>query len=150
MKAAKEDAVGESNDRPCDCGCKLPHEVCERREDAKRRLDDFARRADTRRGYKPRGGAANAGGALALLLALVLGACVPVEAITQAETQHAIEVGHAGDESLPLPARQRAADSARAWDAQHVSLTGDRAPIAEQADALLAAPELAPVTTGGP
>lgn len=82
-----------------------------------------------------------------LMLVVGLAGCVPVEAIEQARDQAAIEHGHAVDErhELPLEARQRAADSERAWQAQHRALTGDPVPGSEAWPPL--PPELAPVGT---
>lgn len=69
------------------------------------------------------------GGGAALLLATLLGGCaVPAEAIEQARTECAIAHGHAADEALPIEARLIGADEERAWDAQHVALTGDHVP----------------------
>jgi hypothetical protein len=80
--------------------------------------------------------------AVVVMLALTSG-CVPMEAVEQAREEHAISIGHALDPALPIEARQIGADGARAWAAQHRSLTGDDLPI----EAL--SPELAPVTPGG-
>lgn len=75
----------------------------------------------------PPPGAGLAALALAGLLAVAVG-CVPVEAIEHAKEQHAIMLGHALDESLPLQARQIGADGARAMSTQHRVLAGEPLP----------------------
>lgn len=93
-------------------------------------------------------------GAAIILGILGLAGCatVPAEAVELAREQHAVEIGHAADlkGELTLETRQRGADSARAWDTEHVALTGERVPGAEVYDALLASPELAPLAPGTP
>lgn len=84
-------------------------------------------------------------GPAALLLAcLLLVGCVAPEAIEQARTEAALCHGHALDASLPLQARQIAADEQRAWLAQFRALDGHEVPGSEVWPAL--PPELAPVT----
>lgn len=62
---------------------------------------------------------------LAVVVLVAVSGCVPMEAVEQAREEHAINVGHALDESLPLEARLIAADAVLAWEAQAVALTGD-------------------------
>lgn len=85
---------------------------------------------------------------LALCLLLAAGCVAPPEAVDQAREQATVEHGHALDEDLPRQARERAADSMRAWRAQHVALTGDDVPGAERWPAL--PPELGPVEAPAP
>lgn len=78
-----------------------------------------------------------AGPALTLVLACaLLVGCVAPEAIVQARTEAALNHGHAADTSLPLEARQIGADNSRAWQAQHVALTGNPVPGSESWPAL--------------
>ncbi len=77
---------------------------------------------------------------LALAAALLLGGCVPVEAVGQARNEVSIGLGHAFDTSLPLEARQIGADEARAWAAQ-AALLGETVPLPPFPA------ELAPVTS---
>lgn len=70
--------------------------------------------------------------ALTLSLLLLLAGCVAPEAIEQARHQAAISHGHALDVTLPLEARQIAADDDRAWQQHHKTLTGDPVPGSEK------------------
>lgn len=72
-----------------------------------------------------------------LLMALAIGVaggmflfagCVPIEAVEQTKEEHAINTGHALDASLPIEARQIAADTVRADAAHYKALTGDELP----------------------
>lgn len=66
---------------------------------------------------------------VAVVMMLLVAGCVPMEAVEQAREEHAINLGHALDESLPLEARQIGADGLRAWAAQHRALSGDDLPV---------------------
>lgn len=81
--------------------------------------------------------------ALLVLVALLAVACVPVEAIEQADREAAINHGHAADASLPMSTRMVGADNTRAWRAQRRSLSGKDVPGADTWPAL--PPELGPV-----
>lgn len=61
---------------------------------------------------------------------LCAGACVPQQAITQAQQNVEINRAHAADESLPAQAREIAQDNADAWEAQLYALDNDQEPSA--------------------
>jgi len=61
-----------------------------------------------------------------LLLTVLSACCVPHEAISHARTQHAVNVGHANDESLSRESRLIGETNADAWAVQIFNLTGDK------------------------
>ena len=68
---------------------------------------------------------------LAIMAVISLSACVPQQAITQADNNVTINRAHASDQSLSEDARLIAQDNADAWEAQLYILDIERKPSPE-------------------
>ncbi len=69
---------------------------------------------------------------VAVLVWLLLSSgCVPAEAVTQCDTEAAINHGHAADVTLPEESRTIGKANEAAWRAQRRALTGEDVPGAE-------------------